>query len=229
MNAKLLAILVAALGSCGPLLAQDHGSVPVDVSLPGLRFTLAANGAQDLYTLEDGGRLVLRSPAKRDNFRDPDGTKANISAPMLLAQIDNTRPFTLTARVQPTLLDTYDAGTLYVWAGAESWLKMALERDERRLTRLVSVRTEGTSDDNNHDVVEGDAVHMKISSDATTIGFYYSLDNREWQLIRLYRNAYPDRLWLGISSQSPIGTGNATVFEDIALTDAAVSDFRMGK
>lgn len=228
MHAKLLAILVGASGGCGPLLAQDHGSVPVDIDLPGLRFTLAANGAQDLYTLEDG-KLVLRSPAKRDNFRDPDGAKANISAPMLLSEIDNTRPFTLTARVQPTLPDTYDAGTLYVWADAGSWLKMALERDERRLTRLVSVRTEGTSDDNNHDVVDGDAVRMKISSDGTTIGFYYSLDNRKWQLIRLYRNAYPDKLWLGVSSQSPIGRGNTTVFEDIVLTDAAVSDFRAGE
>jgi len=228
MNARFLAVLVGALGSCGPLRAQDQGSVPVDIALPGLRFTLAANGAQDLYTPGDG-RLVLRSPARRDNFRDPDGSKATLSAPMLLARIDYTRPFTLTARVEPTLLDTCDAGTLHVWADPGSWLKMALERDERRRTRLVGVRTEGTSDDNNHDVVHGDAVHMKIPPDATTIGFHYPLDNHEWQLIRLYRNAYPDTLWLGISSQSPIGDGNATAFEDITLTHAAVSDFRMGK
>ncbi|MGD0506895.1 MAG: hypothetical protein ABSA27_03815 [Terriglobales bacterium] len=33
------------------------------------------------------------------------------------------------------------------------WLKMAMEMDERQKTRMVSVRTIGTSDDNNHDVI----------------------------------------------------------------------------
>ncbi|MDH5832802.1 DUF1349 domain-containing protein [Luteimonas kalidii] len=228
MHARLASTLVAVFLAMSAMAADGVDTASVDIDQDGLRFTRAANGAQELHTLE-AGRLELRSPARRDNFRHPDGQQVTLTAPMLLTEIDNTRPFTFTARVRPTLHETYDAGTLYVWASGTSWLKMALERDERRLTRMVTVRTEGTSDDNNHDVVTGDAVYMKISSDATTIGFYYSPDRRQWQLVRLYRNAYPDRLWLGLSSQSPLGEGNATVFEDVALVDRAVSDFRLGE
>jgi hypothetical protein len=75
---------------------------------------------------------------------------------------------------------------------------MAMERDERGKTRIVTVRTIGTSDDNNHDVVETKGVRMKISSDTRTVGFYYSLDGVGWQLVRLFRNDYPKSIRLGL-------------------------------
>lgn len=208
--------------------AQDLGSEPTNAALPGIAFNLALNGAEQHFKVEDG-RLTLRSPAKRDNFRDPDGKLSNNTAPMLLTEVDNTKPFTFTAKVTPTFLATYDAGALYVWVRDDLWLKMAMERDERGRTRLVTVRTSGTSDDNNHDVVTAKSVYMKISSDATTIGFYYSIDNNEWQLVRLFRNDYPDKIWLGVSSQSPVGEGNASIFEDVALSQTSIEDFRLGK
>ena len=74
---------------------------------------------------------------------------------------------------------------------------MAMEMDERQKTRMVSVRTIGTSDDNNHDVIEARSVHMRISSDTKTVGFYYSLDKKSWQLIRLFKNDYPASIWVG--------------------------------
>jgi hypothetical protein len=70
---------------------------------------------------------------------------------------------------------------------------------------------------------------MKISSDTKTVGFYYSTDDKEWQLIRLFKNEYPAKIWLGISSQSPVGDGNASTFENLALTQRSIADFRLGK
>ena len=69
---------------------------------------------------------------------------------------------------------------------------------------------------------------MKISSDTKTVGFYYSIDQKEWQLIRLFKNDYPKTLWVGVSSQSPMGEGNRTVFEDVTLTRTNIADFRKG-
>src|SRR5688500_4294316 len=68
-------------------------------------------------------------------------------------------------RITSTFLETYDAGALYTWVKDDLWLKMAMEMDERRRTRMVTVRTTGTSDDNNNDVISERAVHMKIFSD----------------------------------------------------------------
>ena len=105
---------------------------------------------------------------------------------------------------------------------------MAMEMDERHTTRMVTVRTIGTSDDNNHDVVDAKSVHMKISSDTKTVGFYYSLDTQSWQLIRLFKNDYPASIWVGISTQCPLGEGTSAVFEELSLTNESISDFRLG-
>jgi regulation of enolase protein 1 (concanavalin A-like superfamily) len=225
---KLCLYIASALLIGGTARAQDLGSAATRVALPGITFDLALNEAERHIKVE-GGRLTLSSPAQRDNFRDPNGKLSNNTAPMLLAEVDNKKPFTFTAKVTPTFLDTYDAGALYIWVRDDLWLKMAMERDERRRTRLVTVRTTGTSDDNNHDVVAAPNVYMKISSDTTTVGFYYSLDNKEWQLIRLFKNEYPEKIWLGVSSQSPVGNGNASTFEHVALTQTSVADFRLGR
>jgi regulation of enolase protein 1 (concanavalin A-like superfamily) len=170
----------------------------------------------------------LKSHAKTDNFRDPDGKLSNSTAPVLLAEADNSKPFTLTAKLTPEHLAMYDAGALYIWVGDDLWFKFAMERDERAKVRIVSVRTAGTSDDNDHDVVTAKSVYLKISSDTKTVGFYYSLDNKEWQLIRLFKNEYPQKIWLGIGTQSPMGDGNTTVFEEMSLTGTSIANFRMG-
>lgn len=222
-----MAPLFAVLGapeSC----AQDLGDKAVSIALPGMTFTRSLNGAAD-HTKVTGSKLVLTSPAKRDNFRDPNGKLSSNTAPVLLTEVDNKKPFTLTARITPTFLETYDAGTLYVWVKDDLWLKMAMEMDERRHTRMVTVRTTGTSDDNNHDVVTAPSVYMKISSDAQTVGFYYSTDRKNWQLVRLFKNDYPDRIWLGISAQSPLGNGTSATFEDLSLTQTSIADFRRGE
>jgi regulation of enolase protein 1 (concanavalin A-like superfamily) len=228
MRCGLSIVTIFLLGMTPRAQAQDLGSVATRVVLPGITFNLALNEAEKHVKVADA-RLTLSSPAKRDNFRDPNGKLSNNTAPMLLSEVDNTKPFTFTAKVTPTFLDTYDAGALYIWARDDLWLKMAMERDERGRTRLVTVRTIGTSDDNNHDVVTAKSVYMKISSDVTTVGFYYSLDNQEWQLIRLFKNEYPDTIWLGVSSQSPVGAGNASMFENVVLTQTSISNFRLGK
>lgn len=221
--------IVFALGLLGAACAQaqDLGRADAHIALPGIAFTTALNQAERSATVKDG-KLILKSAAKRDNFRDPDGKLSSNTAPMLLAEVDNKKPFTFTAKLTPEFRSTYDAGALYVWSRDDLWFKFAMERDERGHTRIVTVRTNATSDDNNHDVVTAKSVYLKISSDTKTIAFYYSLDNKQWQLVRLFKNDYPSALSLGVSSQSPTGDGNSTTFENVALTQTSVSDFRLG-
>jgi uncharacterized protein len=226
---KILLSALSLLSLCVPLQAsaQDLGDKGCRIALPGITFTRSLNGAAD-HAKVSGGKVTLASEAKRDNFRDPDAKLSNNTAPVLLTKVDNKKPFTITAKITPTFLKTYDAGTLYIWVKDDLWLKMAMEMDERHRTRMVSVRTTGTSDDNNHDVVTSKSVYMKISSDTKTVGFYYSLDKKTWQLIRLFKNDYPASIWMGISAQSPLGNGTSAVFEDLSLTQQSISDFRLG-
>lgn len=225
----VLAVLLLTLSAVSPpAFAQATANDgPCNVAPTDITFTRSLNGAAANARVE-GGRLTLKSGARSDYFREPDGAASYHNAPILMATIDNRQPFTMTAKITPTFLKTYDAGTLYIYLKEDLWLKMAMEMDERGKTRMVSVRTNGTSDDNNHDVIAAKSVYMKISSDTKTVAFYYSLDNKTWQLIRLFKNDYGASIWLGVSSQSPTGDGNSTIFEELSLTKRSVTDFRLG-
>ena len=189
-------------------------------------FSYGANSPT--YKIQNGP-IIVYSGAKSDFFNAPDGSGCTATAPpLLLREIDNTKPFTFSTLVKPQFKETYDAGAIYVFYDQQLWQKFAFEMDERKLTRLVTVRTITTSDDNNHDSITQEEAYMKISSDTKNIGFYYSLDGNTWQLVRLYRNEYPKRIYLAISSQPPIGNGNETLFSNIVFSENSIQNFRLG-
>lgn len=91
----------------------------------------------------------------KDIFNDPDGKLSNNTAPVLLSKIDNTKPFTLTAKVSPgcTAKGLYNASVLFLYVNDDLGQKFCFGQDEHGKHCIVTVRTVGTSDDNNHDVV----------------------------------------------------------------------------
>lgn len=220
-----LLLALAVLNGCTSDPIEKGEACAIKIS--GIEFTKSLNDAKSQASIE-GDKLLLKSKAKTDYFNEPDGTMSYSTAPVLLTKIDNSKPFTFTAKVTPTFTDTYDAGAMYVFLNKNWWFKFAFERDELTRTRAVTVRTTETSDDNNHDVIDSTSTYMKISSDTKTIGFYYSLDKKAWQLVRLFRNDYPLETWIGVSTQSPVGNGNSTIFEEFSLSQKSIKDFRMG-
>lgn len=92
--------------------AQDLGDEAANITLPGISFTRSLNGAAE-NTKVGNDKLTLTSAARRDNFRDPDGKLSSNTAPVLLTEIDNGKPFTLAAKITPTFVETYDAGALF--------------------------------------------------------------------------------------------------------------------
>ena len=195
--------------------------------LPGITFTRSLNEVAAQAKVEEG-RITLASEAKRDNFRDPDGKLSNNTAPLLLTEVDNRQPFTLTARVTPTFLETYDAGALYIYVKEDLWLKMALEIDERRKTRMVTVRTIGTSRRQQPRRRRGEE---RLHEDV--VGHE---DGRLLLLARRQELAVDPPLQERLpgvdlgrdQTRRPLGAGTSSVFEGVSLTKGSVSDFRLG-
>lgn len=192
-------------------------------------FTKSLNGGAKQAMLDSLGNLILNSGEKTDYFNEPDGSAKYHNAPLLLTEIDNSQPFTFVVKTTPQIDTTYDAGALYVYSSEDLWHKFAFEMDEHHQTRIVTVRTIETSDDNNHDTVNAASVYLKVSSDTKAIGFYYSTDKTEWQLVRIYKNDYPKKVYVGISSQSPLSKSIKTTFTECELEKKAVENFRLGK
>jgi len=203
---------------------------PCDFKISGIHFTKSVNGADTLAKADENGKVIFRAGEKKDYFADPNGELSNNTAPILLSKVDNTKPFTLISKVTPqfTPKGLYNAGVLYIYVNDNFYQKFCFEQDERGNHRVVTVRTIGTSDDNNHDVVKNPTIYMKISSDTRTVASYYSLDKKNWQMVRLYQNNYPKTIWLGISTQCPVDKGTQSIFEEISLDQHSVTDFRMG-
>lgn len=192
-------------------------------------FTESLNLAKEQTTLDSAGRLVIKSGPETDYFIEPGAPpyeKAN--APLLLQSVDNTKPFTFSVKTTPVHTVKYDAGMVFLYVDAKQWLKFAFEADERLNHRIVTVKTRDFSDDNNHDAIQASSVYLKVSSDTKVVGFYYSTDGQQWQLVRVFKNEYPAVLKVGIGAQSPVGQGNIAIFEDWKFQADAVKDFRMG-
>lgn len=201
-----------------------------NVQVGSVGFTHALNGADSCATVGPGAVLRLSSRAKSDIFCDPNGKLTSSTLPILLTPVDNTKPFTLTAKVTPGFTDEglYNAADLFVYASDTLWQKLCYEQDERGNHRIVTVRTRGTSDDNNHQQLDVPAVYLRLSSDAKTLASYYSFDKKEWYMVRLYENYYPAQIWVGLASQCPTAGVCTSFFEEISLEQKSVGDFRTG-
>lgn len=202
-----------------------------DIRLSNIHFTKSVNKADSLIKIGGNEKITFTTGEKTDYFSDPNGKLSNNTAPILLSEVDNTKPFTLTAKVTPEFTEKglYNAGVLYLYVHDNFYQKFCFEQDERGNHRVVTVRTMGTSDDNNHDIVEKPSIYMKISSDTHTVASYYSLDKKNWQMVRLYKNNYPAKMWVGISTQCPVDKGATSHFEEIELNTKNVKDFRLGE
>lgn len=205
---------------------------PCNVTVGSVTFDYSRLGADTLTFVNEDASMTIYCPEGLDMFCDPnEGKLTNNALPLLLKEIDNTKPFTFIAKVTPEFTEEglYNAADLIVYANDTLWQKFCFEQDEYGKHRLVTVRTQGTSDDNNHDMVSSNTVYMKISSDTHTIASYYSLDKKQWHMVRLYKNYYPRTIYVGVASQCPVKGQCTSTFEEISLDTNNVSDFRMGE
>src|SRR6266487_2599412 len=226
---KLL-ILSVILYSCMTECVNDKNKTLTDSNHPmqhDIHFDTSLNNAQQQLKKESN-QVILSSTKETDYFIEPGGAYEKANAPLLLKKIDNTKPFTFTTKLTPDHNVKYDAGMAFIYVDEKHWLKFAFEADEKMNTRIVTVRTNESSDDNNHETVKEKTVYLKISSDSKSIGFYYSTGGASWNLVRIFKNEYPQIIYACVGTQSPAGIGNKTVFEGIEFTNASVKDFRSG-
>ena len=172
MNSKNLmvsALTIFSLTACTPSSEEAKEDIyepafrieDCDVELGGIRFSKMVNNADKQVSLTDS---VIRftAPEGTDLFIDPnDGKLTKSTAKILLTEIDNTKPFTFSGRLKPGFTEDglYNAANLMVVANDTLWQKFCFEQDERGKHRVVTVRTVGTSDDNNHEVIEQDNIY----------------------------------------------------------------------
>ena len=195
-------------------------------------FNIIKNEKNGKIEDKGNGKVIITAGKKTDFFISPSEPFATGIAPLALKQIDKDGPLTLTAKVRPDFNREFDGGVLFIYINKEKWIKFGYELDEYGRKQIVSVRTEIVSDDNNHRVIDAnvDEIFIRISKKGSTWGLYHSIDGEKWEMARILRFEVPEteKLYIGISSQSPVGDENRTVFSEISIINKAVKDFRAG-
>lgn len=171
--------------------------------------------------------LSITAGAQTDWFVDPAGSYCKDSAPSALFTPPD-QDFRLSARVAVTLAAAFDAGVLQVYARDDLWAKLCLEYSPQRRPTIVTVVTRGASDDCNGSQIDGAEVYLRITRQAATFAFHYSLDGRYWQLARYFTLGEVDRPRIGLSAQSPTGRACTAAFSEITYQPGGLADIRNG-
>lgn len=165
---------------------------------------------------QHNGVLSISAGPKTDLFIDPQGSSEPVlNAPRLL--FDAPGNWRFSARVQVEFGATFDAGVLLIWAGEQTWAKLCFEYSPQREPMIVSVVTNGISDDANAFTIEGDTVLLEVTRFGQAFAFHAALVGGPWQLIRHFALVGAEEVSLGFVSQSPLGVGCTASFSDISL------------
>jgi uncharacterized protein len=201
-----------------------------EVELPGLPFTLAAEGSPRCAAELDGDALVLTGGPRSDLFLDPAGDGTGPDAGRFLGE-PPAGDFTLQARVEVGFRRSFDAAVLLVQAGASAWAKLCFEYSPQARPTVVTVVTRGTSDDANSFEVDGASVRLRVTRSGRAWAFHASTDGARWRLVRYFALGEHEAgltARVGFLAQSPNGPGCRAVFDEIAFSDEAPADLRDG-
>ncbi|MBM7832901.1 regulation of enolase protein 1 (concanavalin A-like superfamily) [Agromyces cerinus] len=192
--------------------------------LPVLEWT---NGAAGADVDDDAGELRLRASAGVDWSNDPLGGPGQHRASLL-----GFRPsgdFALSARVRVVgERSTFDAAALGLWCDEDHWAKLCFEYSPAGQAMVVSVVTNGFSDDCNSTVVEEPFTHLRVARLGSAYAFHASTDGARWDFVRLFRVHTDVAPVVGFLAQAPMGTTCDARFDAIRFTDVAPADLRDG-
>jgi uncharacterized protein len=196
------------------------------ITLPSIPAPLRWGLPPQSWTIGNDGALAISAGPRTDMFVNPDGTDVVLNAPRLVFAPEGD--FMLSAHVTVEFAATYDAGVLLLYVGERSWAKLCFEYSPQRQPMIVSVVTQGFSDDSNAYVVAGNQTFLRVSRMGRAFGFHASEDGTYWNMIRHFTLEPAPQLVAGFVAQSPTGAGCTATFARIVYTPERLADLRSG-
>jgi regulation of enolase protein 1 (concanavalin A-like superfamily) len=221
---KKLNLLLFALLICGISNAQSSAET---FRLPAIPYELSWHNTPLSWEVSDGTLSLTGGKGSR-LFVDPQRLSRADSAPIALFEPDDT--FLFSCKMTVEFNSVFDAGVLMIYADSNRWAKLCFEYAPQMKPMVVSVVNEGLSDDNNHDVLNGNEVYLRIAGLGNgAYAFHYSLDGTYWNMVRYFYLNPDKKLRIGFLSQSPRGESCKTIFSEIKYDMTKLDDIRSGK
>ena len=181
---------------------------------------------ESAYVKKDEDTLVIKAPGKTDYFVDPAGKHVISNAPLLYLDVEGD--FRLKAHVSHAFLSQWDAAVLMIWHTEDKWAKLCFEKTDFNTQAVVSVVTDGISDDANGTNYLWDNVWLQIVRQGNLFAFHYGPDGENWHMVRFFKLDVPDAIKVGMEAQCPAGDGADITFKSFSIDREPVDDLRAG-
>jgi hypothetical protein len=171
-----------------------------------------------------GDVLRIKSISNADFFTNPVDGNVSASAAFLYEEVEGD--FRISVCVKPAFEHTYDACSIFVYADESRWLKTAFEYTDFNTRAVVTVATNGYSDDANGVNIDGDKLHLQVIRKGDVFVCHYSEDGENFTMARILRLPAGKTVKAGLSAQSPTGQGKFMEFSDLRITKDLPGDIR---
>jgi uncharacterized protein len=171
-----------------------------------------------------GNEVVINAGKETNYFIDISSGYKKTNAPFYYTYIEDD--FTIRSKISPEFLNDCDAGCLLIYESDEKWIKLAFEKTNFGCTSIVSVVTDGKSDDSNGERINQEAVWLQIMRKGHNWALHYSIDESEWYMVRLFQLEFAKGLKIGISAQSPCGNHCKVKFQKPQISTSTFKDMR---
>ena len=183
---------------------------------------------------QEDGRIVIMAPPKTDFFRGSleeceEGFLPDVlsNAPFYYTELEGD--FVMTVKVSHAFTDVYDSASIMVMKDLECWAKACFEYTDFGTHAVVSVVTNGYSDDANGCDLEGDTAWLKACRVGNNFSFHYSLDGENFRMMRQFYLPAGPSVKAGLLAQAPQGNGGRRVYEHLSIERKTVKNIRAGK
>lgn len=171
--------------------------------------------------------IQISAPGNTDFFIHPETGEVKNNAPFLYTEVQGD--FVLRAKVRHDFISKFDGAALFIMDREDRWAKLCHEYTDFNTYAVVSVVTNGVSDDANGQNLPDKSVWLQIGRKGDAFAMHYSTDGKNYQMVRVFNLKASDTLKVGIVSQSPTGEGLVSEFSDIQLEKVTMQDLRAGK
>lgn len=174
--------------------------------------------------MENG--IQVYAPAETDYFVNPADGAIKANAPFFYQEVEGD--FVLRAKVSHGFTATYDACVLLALEHETLWAKACFEYTDFHTHAVVTVMTNGRSDDANGANITGNEVWLQLARKDDVFAVHYSLDGQTFTMARICALPMGRRIQVGLVAQSPVGTGGERRFQHVSLERRTLADIRSG-
>jgi len=177
-------------------------------------------------------RISIYAPAKTDYFNNPVSVNGKFeeskgNAPFFYTEIIGD--FVAKVKVQPNFETTFDACAIMLYESSEKWIKAAFERTHFGTNSIISVVTNGVSDDAYGCNINSDCIYLSLSRVNNEFAIHYSLDGVNYDMTRIFHLDVDKTVKVGIEAQCPTGNGGNRLFYDFSIENKTIENLRLGK